>query len=258
MPKQQYDDVRFAELYERKLSSFARQVGPVLFTVAAARSDLPEKPQILDACCGTGEFADWLSSNGNPVTAFDISDAMLDVAKRKLRSKIDSGAVQLFSADVVHLELRREFDLIFATYNSLNHLADELTLAQAFASLFKHCAPGGVLAYDFNTRIGLEQWNNVILSEDADSSCFIRGVFDKSNRQAHTKITGFLRRGDGSFDRCEGVFHNLALPCSRLLELMTEAGWSRVQFHSLSQPMQTVEDPEREPVVLVSAIRARS
>jgi ubiquinone/menaquinone biosynthesis C-methylase UbiE len=40
--------------------------------------------QALDAACGPGRYAEWLTANGADVTAFDVSPRMLDNARRRL------------------------------------------------------------------------------------------------------------------------------------------------------------------------------
>jgi SAM-dependent methyltransferase len=50
-----------------------------------ARGVLPERGQVLDAGCGTGQVSLVLAAMGFDIQGFDISPAMIDIARRKVR-----------------------------------------------------------------------------------------------------------------------------------------------------------------------------
>ena len=83
-----------------------------------------QKPQhILEINCGTGEDAHWLARQNFKVTATDLSQKMLDVAK----SKEHSEKIIFRKADInelQHVFRNEKFDLIFSNFGGLNCLSE--------------------------------------------------------------------------------------------------------------------------------------
>jgi 2-polyprenyl-3-methyl-5-hydroxy-6-metoxy-1,4-benzoquinol methylase len=87
-PTTHYKDVAVAERYDReRFSSVPGRVFNALERrcVRKAFADLPRSARLLDVPCGTGRFAEVLLDEGFFVTGVDISQPMLEVAKRKLQ-----------------------------------------------------------------------------------------------------------------------------------------------------------------------------
>lgn len=101
---------------------------------------------ILDFGCGTGTDALWYASRRHRVIAYDISDAMLGVLRRRCAAEVSSGAIVPVAGDMVALRrvLEREAPVaaIAANFAALNHVAD---LAPLLAELGRHTAPRGAL-----------------------------------------------------------------------------------------------------------------
>jgi demethylmenaquinone methyltransferase/2-methoxy-6-polyprenyl-1,4-benzoquinol methylase len=93
-----------------------------LIQLAAVRPGM----QALDLCCGTGDVAFALADAGAKVTACDFSAPMLEVARKRLRSRGSRGdeALTFVQADALHLPLdSNTFDIITIAYG-LRNLAD--------------------------------------------------------------------------------------------------------------------------------------
>lgn len=93
----------------------------------------------LDIACGTGEISRVLTSLGADVTAVDFSEAMLDIARRKLRGASWQGI--LADAEALHPLADDSFDLAVT-----RHLAWTLTdPPAAYAEWRRVLKPGGRL-----------------------------------------------------------------------------------------------------------------
>jgi 2-polyprenyl-3-methyl-5-hydroxy-6-metoxy-1,4-benzoquinol methylase len=87
-PTTHYKDVAVAERYDRE--RFSRLSGRVFNAlekraVRRAFGGVPPGATIVDVPCGTGRLAETLLEQGHHVVGVDISDAMLNVAQRKLQ-----------------------------------------------------------------------------------------------------------------------------------------------------------------------------
>jgi len=98
--------------------------------------------RVLDIGCGEGKDAVFFARNGYEVSAFDITEAGLDKARRL--ADACGVEVNFFRADVCDYRPDSEFDIIFSSgvlHYIPYHLRDEI-----FASYQSHTAVGGVHA----------------------------------------------------------------------------------------------------------------
>gem|GEM_PF-2400771 len=94
--------------------------------------------RVLDAGCAAGEHALWLVDSGATVTAIDISDAMLHLARTRL-----DGRALVLAADLAEPLpfARASFDVIFRSL-TLHYVLD---WERMFAELPRIVVPGGTL-----------------------------------------------------------------------------------------------------------------
>lgn len=109
---------------------------------------------VLELACGTGQFTVPFASAGLPIVGLDLSESMLNAArKRAAAAKV---SVEHLLGDMRNFDLGRQFGLIFIARNSLLHLHSTEDLLAAFAAVRRHMAPGGTFAFDvFNPNVRL-------------------------------------------------------------------------------------------------------
>lgn len=73
---------------------------------------------VLDACCGAGDFSNYIASKGNNVIAVDFSKELIDIARLKFNN------VNFVIDDICDFKSKQNFDGIFSK-DSLFHLPDK-------------------------------------------------------------------------------------------------------------------------------------
>lgn len=102
----------------------------------------PVPLRILDAGCGSGMMSDWALSHGHCVTLCDISEVMLDAARKKLaKHKQASFALTTIEA----LATDKPYDVVFC-HAVLEWVEEQDTMLQQLATLVK---PSGYLSLMF-------------------------------------------------------------------------------------------------------------
>jgi len=101
----------------------------------------------LDVACGTGKSTRPLVALGYAVTACDISERMLAVARETLPDE-----VALVAADMRALPALGRFALVTCLNDAVNYLLEREELDAACAGFAAALAPGGALVFDVNTR----------------------------------------------------------------------------------------------------------
>jgi SAM-dependent methyltransferase len=93
---------------------------------------------VLELGCGTGEDALWLAQRHVSVLATDVSEGMLNVARRKAA---DQPLLRFERQDVNALTLTGQFDGAFANFGVLNCVHDRVEFAARLADALR---PGGL------------------------------------------------------------------------------------------------------------------
>ena len=123
-----------------------------------SRNVSPEThPDVLELNCGTGEDAVWFVKQGFKITATDISNEMVHVAKQKLDNK-NAAVFQSGISEIASKLKVQKFDLVFSDFGGLNCLdaAALKELSAVFSGLLK---PGVRLIFVMMSRnCRWEQW----------------------------------------------------------------------------------------------------
>lgn len=139
---------------------------------------------VLELCCGTGSFAQWLTGRGYHVTGVDFSRSMLQYAHQRL------GAGRLLHADIRELRLYRKFEAAICFYNSLNQFLEPEQFRAALSTAFHHIQPGGWFLFDIVLESGYREfWHTEEVVSDADSICELSYHFDQHRQLASCHVT---------------------------------------------------------------------
>ena len=110
----------------------------------------------LDIATGTGRVAIELAQRGYEVTGADLSEPMLEQARRAAGEL--GLSIEFLKRDAAELALRPEsFDAAVCLYDSLNYLIDPERLRQAYAGVAAALVRDGLFIFDLNTIYSFEQ-----------------------------------------------------------------------------------------------------
>jgi SAM-dependent methyltransferase len=181
-----YDD--FAWFYHRYWNEeFHSAAFPILERIWLPR--VPARAHILDVCCGSGYLARILTDLGYHVTGFDLSPAMIDLAREH------APGAHFVVADAATFRTRAKFDAAVSTFDSVNHILDPATLADAFRRVAAALKPGAPFAFDVLLEPAYRtDWAENFNLVGEDHALVISGSgFDFRTRLAHCRITMFRR-----------------------------------------------------------------
>jgi len=129
-----------AERYDLEYGSI--EPDGAFYRALAADSD----GTVLDLATGTGRIALALAADGHSVTGVDLVEAMVERATAKAAEQTDAD-VTFVVDDVRSLNLRRKFDLVTMSGNSLQALLTDADRAAALNTVWRHLKPGGRFAF---------------------------------------------------------------------------------------------------------------
>ncbi|MDD5727963.1 MAG: class I SAM-dependent methyltransferase [Victivallales bacterium] len=118
-----YSDAAAVSRYDKehqKFRNFDRELAELLDKLALPH---PETMTLIDLGCGTGAFSVAAAGHFKKIYAVDVSDAMLDCARDKIRER-DIGNVEFVSGGFLTYEYRHEPADMVVSKAALHHLPD--------------------------------------------------------------------------------------------------------------------------------------
>jgi SAM-dependent methyltransferase len=100
------------------------------------------KPKkILEVGCGTGNYTKILVDRGYEVTAVDVSEDMLKLAREKCTSKFTKG-------DISDVTLNGKFDTCIAMFAVMGYITENTEIIKALNNIYAHLKPNGIFVFD--------------------------------------------------------------------------------------------------------------
>ena len=213
----------FAAVYNRFWGAdYHAQALPIVQSLLL--SGLPRGADILDVCCGTGQFTGKVRDLGFDVYGVDASERMIGYARRNV-----PGA-EFRVADVRSFSLALTFDAAYSVFESLNHVPDLDGLAMAFACVRHHLREGARFLFDLNREEAfMNYWNDTHAIVEEDAVCALRSEYDEATRTGACQITAFLLEA-GCWKRDDFTIRQSCHDVDRVQDLLLDAGFSNVSL----------------------------
>jgi ubiquinone/menaquinone biosynthesis C-methylase UbiE len=211
-----------------------RQWVRYLHQLLDARNAKPRR--VLDLACGTGNVAEILAASGYEVTGVDLSEPMIESARKKAEKR--GLRIDYLVQNAAEMELTgAPFDLCVSLFDSINYILDPADLRKAIRRVHAHLAPGALFIFDINSEFALANsffdQDNLMTNERL--RYVWRSSFDPDSRQCAIRMRFFLRGRDGVDQEFREVHRQFAYREEELRDMLTEAGFAAIEtFHAYS------------------------
>lgn len=125
---------------------------------------------VLDICCGSANFLEYLKSNGLECTGTEFLDSYIEYDKNKFP---DIKFIKTEGID--NLENLGTYDLISCNHDVVNMLPTIEAWGKYFKNVYDHLNNGGIFLFDFYTKRKLEAWNETIFDNN-DKLDYIKNI----------------------------------------------------------------------------------
>jgi len=152
--KDWFNTKEYQEVYQHRNDADARE----LFSLIMDHIEIPEEGKVLDLACGSGRHSVLFAKKGFDVTAMDLSENLLKVAKNNAWK--EAVKVKFIEADIRHFWLNEKFDLVVNLFTSFGYFEKDEENFSIFATASGMLKPGGYFVFDFMNRGYVE--NNLV------------------------------------------------------------------------------------------------
>lgn len=134
-----YDEV-FAKYYDliNAQKNYVQEAGAIFSAIHKCYSGTGKT--LADVGCGTGNFTILFKERGFDVSGYDVSKAMIEVAKNKYPS--------ISFSNEPFFAVNRKFDIVTSLFNVVNALGDYNCLGNFFDSIAKNMKPNSIFIFD--------------------------------------------------------------------------------------------------------------
>lgn len=99
----------------------------------------PQK--ILEVGCGTGSYTKILLGRGYKVTALDVSESMLKIARKKCACKFINGHIR-------DIAINEKFDACIAMFAVIGYITKNSDVIKALSNIHRYLKPKGIFVFD--------------------------------------------------------------------------------------------------------------
>lgn len=103
--------------------------------------------KILELGCGTGNYTEIFTRRGYEITAVDISEPMIKIARKK--AKLQGLKISFYKKDIKNFSFKGRYNICLMLFNVLGYLRNNSDILDCFRCVRKHLVAGGLFIFDF-------------------------------------------------------------------------------------------------------------
>ena len=189
-PEDAYRD-DLAHIHDAGFGGFARHAAP--FALELLKAGDIRRGQVVEFGCGSGIVAAALTRAGYDVLGFDISRAMVEIARQRAPTadiRHGSFLAAKLPPCVLVLAIGEIFNYLFDKHNT------KARLRKVFRAVHKALLPGGLFVFDVALVGRVPEGRRRSYTVGEDWACLYEAEEDSEHKTLTRHITSFRKRGD--------------------------------------------------------------
>ncbi len=159
-----FNTAEYLDVYKHRNEAEAK----VLVELILRFVNLSSNADVLDLACGAGRHSILLAEKGFNVTAVDLSENLLKVAKKSAEE--NNVRVKFIKSDIRNFTIDKPFDLVVNLFTSFGYFKEDKENFKLFEIASKYLKPSGYFVLDYFNTTYITR-NLVKDSEDHFENC---------------------------------------------------------------------------------------
>jgi len=250
---------RFAEYYDliyKEIVNYEKDITVLEKIFAKFCTKRPKS--ILDIGCGTGSHAVILSKRGYDVAGIDISEKMVEQAKKK--AKQEKVKTEFFVQDMRKISLGKSFDCAISMFGGFGYVLKYSDLIRVFSGLSRYIAKDGLFIFEFWNVGGLkpspyQTWTKV---QDLDATLYrlSESNFDPQTNVLAVDMHFILTHKDKLLETFSEVHKLRCYTLAELEHYLEGNGFKLVAAYDASgEDKMELKPPEKETFRILAVAR---
>lgn len=232
-------DEPFARIYNDNLGpSYNKIALPTLEKLLLPY--IPEKANILDLCCGTGQLSQWLLNKGYQVTGIDRSQRMLEYARQNAPN------CKFILGDVRFFELPPTFHAVFSMGLGFNHIQNLEELTNTFHNVYDALHPNGIFVFDLRLEDAYSYTLNGRLLGDVkhDYAWAMKNIYHPESKECQVFVTTFQLRERDCWKRLDTTFSVFGYSKAEVLLSLEKVGFTEVSVSDVKLDLGLIPEAD--------------
>ena len=199
----------------------------------------------LELACGSGEITEMLAKKGYTMTALDLSEEMLDVARQ--RAKEAGEAINFKQGNMLDLSQAGQYDLVTCYSDSICYMADEVEVGDVFKQVYDCLNEDGVFIFDVHSTYQTDTvFPGYSYHENAEEFAMVWDTYaDEAPHSVVHELTFFLQDEDGRFTRYDEVHEERTYEILTYDILLEQAGFKSFELYADFEDNKPQETSQR-------------
>ncbi len=146
-----FNSKEYLTVYRHRNEAEAKQ----LVDLILKNVQIPAGSDVLDMACGAGRHAILFAKKGFDVTAVDLSQALLSIAKE--RAERFNLNIQFVNSDLRKFSINKKFALVNNLFTSFGYFEEDEENFKILKIAFEHLKNGGYFVIDYLNRYEVEK-----------------------------------------------------------------------------------------------------
>ena len=180
---------------------------------------------VCSLACGTASLEIELTKRGYNITAVDLSEDMLCIAKAKSeKERVD---IRFTHQDMSCFSLYSKADLFICMLDSVNYLDSKQKVSGMLSRVYDYLNDGGIFVFDVNSKYKFENIyaDNAYILQDEGIFCGWENYYSKNTKKCYFYLSVFEKNADGTYNRYDEVQTEYMYTQKALTELCLNAGF---------------------------------
>ncbi|WP_243833706.1 class I SAM-dependent DNA methyltransferase [Breznakia blatticola] len=182
---------------------------------------------MLELACGSGEISLALAKTGYQLVATDLSNQMLDEARKKdVEGLVDYAYMNMYDMSQAGI-----YDTVICYCDSMNYI-DEQHIASVLKQVYDHLEDDGIFLFDMHALDRLDEFKEEFYEAGkVDDTDFIWSIISDENRLLHNFVF-YEKDGSTQYEHHEQWVFNP----NQITSILTELGFQVEIYTDFVQP----------------------